>query len=384
MLRARRFAGISRSSKQYDDSFGIVIAKAPARYWMSKLTGVLIGCGAIAREHLSVLAELDNVEIVAVCDISTARAEAAAERFGIARSYASHRDLLADLQPDLVHITTPPASHFPIAQDCLAAGLNVFCEKPMTVQYGDFCTLKQMARDKGCMLMENQQNRFHSSIKRIEALISSGELGDVLEVQIFLSLNITGANSPYVDENAPHFGLTLSGGVIGDFLPHIAYLVYMFTGKIIDVHTGWTKHKSGSPLPADEFRGMIKGERTTAYVSFSGNAQPDGFLIRVAGTRMRVEANLFEPPRFVIKRSRSGEPALMTLVDGIVESRQVLGGTVAGFLRKLAGTSSYDGLREMIARTYRTIELHEPQPIPLDEIDAVVHLVERLAATGNS
>ena len=51
---------------------------------------------------------------------------------------------------------------------------------------------------------------------------------------------------------------------------------------------------------------MIKGERTTAYVSFSGNAQPDGFLVRVVGTRMRVEANLYEPPRFIIKRSRLG------------------------------------------------------------------------------
>src|SRR5258706_14723668 len=262
---------------------------------MGKLTGVLIGCGAIAREHLTVLAELDNVEVVDVWEISTARGLAAAERFGIARSYPSHRSLLADLKPDLVHITTPPASHFPIAQDCLAAGLNVFCEKPMTVRYSDFCTLKQLARDKGCMLMENQQNRFHTSIRRIEELIKSGELVDVIEVQICLSLNITSANSPYVDENAPHFGLTLSGGVIGDFLPHIAYLVYMFTGKILDVHTGWMKHKSDSPLPADEFRGMIKGERTTAYVSFSGNAQPDGFLIRVVGTRMRVEANLFDP-----------------------------------------------------------------------------------------
>jgi predicted dehydrogenase len=351
---------------------------------MGKLTGVLIGCGAIAREHLSVSAELDNVEIAAVCDISAARAEAAAERFGIKRSYTSHRDLIADLQPDLVHITTPPASHFAIAKDCLTAGLNVFCEKPMTVRYSDFCTLKQLAQDKRRMLMENQQNRFHSSVQRIEGLIRSGELGDVIEVQIFLSLNITGPDSPYVDQNAPHFGLTLSGGVIGDFLPHIAYLVYMFTGKIVDVHTGWTKHKSDSPLPADEFRGMIKGERTTAYVSFSGNAQPDGFLIRVVGTRMRVEANLFEPPRLVIKRSRSGEPALMTLVDGIVESRQVLAGSIAGFLRKLGGTSSYDGLKEMIAKTYRTIELHEPQPIPLDEIDEIVHLVERLSTTGNS
>jgi predicted dehydrogenase len=351
---------------------------------MGKLTGVLIGCGAIAREHLTVLGELDNVEIIAVCDISSARAEAAAERFGIAKSYTSHRDLLAELKPDLVHITTPPASHFPIAMDCLAAGMNVFCEKPMTVRYSDFCTLKQLARDKGRMLMENQQNRFHSSVQRIEELIRSGELGDVLELQICLSLNITGDDSPYVDKNAPHFGLTLSGGVIGDFLPHIAYLVYMFTGKIVDVHTAWMKHKSGSPLPADEFRGMIKGERTTAYVSFSGNAQPDGFLIRVIGTRMRVEVNLFEPPRVVIKRSRSGEPALMTVADGIVESRQVLMGTIAGFLRKLGGTSSYDGLKEMISRIYRTIELREPQPIPLDEIDEIVHLVERLAATENS
>jgi predicted dehydrogenase len=350
---------------------------------MAKLTSVLIGCGAIAREHLSVLAELDNVDVVAVCDISTARAEAAAERFGVARWYTSHRQILGDLQPDLVHITTPPASHFPIAKDFLAAGLNVFCEKPMTVQYSDFCTLRQLARDEGCMLMENQQNRFHSSVQRIEELIRSGELGDVLEVQICLSLNITGADSAYVDSNAPHFGLTLSGGVIGDFLPHIAYLVYMFTGKIIDVHTAWSKHKSDSPLPADEFRGMIKGERTTAYVSFSGNAQPDGFLIRVVGTRMRVEANLYEPPRLVVKRSRSGEPALGTLVDGIVESRQVLVGSVVGFLRKLGGTSSYDGLKEMISRTYRTIELHEPQPISLDEMDEVARLVDRLAATEN-
>ena len=137
-------------------------------------------------------------------------------------------------------------------------------------------------------------------------------------------------------------------------------------------------------MPADEFRGLIRGERATAYVSFSGNAQPDGFLIRVMGTRMRVEANLFEPPRVVVKRSRSGEPALMTLVDGIAESRQVLAGSVAGLLRKLGGTSSYDGLKEMISRTYRTIELQEEQPIPLDEIDAVAHLVERLAATRNS
>lgn len=351
---------------------------------MSKLVGVLIGCGAIAREHLAVLADLQDVEVAAVCDISQARAEAAAERFGIAKHYTSHRDLLSDIRPDLVHITTPPTSHLQIATDCLNAGRNVFCEKPMTVKYEDFLALKRLAGEKNCMLMENQQNRYHSSVLAIQKLIGTGELGDVLEVQICLSLSITGAGSAYVDQNAPHFGLALPGGVIGDFLPHIAYLVYMFTGRVTDVHTNWVKHRKDLPLPADEFRGMVKGERATAYVSFSGNAQPDGFLVRVCGTRMRVEANLYEPPRLIVKRAPSGEPAIGTLLDGISEARQVLFGTLGGFTRKLGGTGSYDGLKEMISRTYASIASNGQQPISLEEIDDVARLVCQFAGGGSA
>jgi predicted dehydrogenase len=349
---------------------------------MKKLSGVLIGCGAIAREHLTALAELDNVEISGVCDISSARAEATAERFRVPKFYTNHRDLLDELMPDLVHITTPPASHLPIAMDCLERGLNVFCEKPMTVRYADFCLLKDQAIAKGCVLMENQQNRYHSSVRRILELIETGEMGDVVDVQICLSLNITGPKSAYTDLNAPHFGMTLPGGVIGDFLPHIAYLAYMFTGKVLDVNAVWTKHKKCTPLPADEFRGLIKGERMTAFVSFSGNAQPDGFLIRVIGTRMRVEANLYEPPKVICKRLRQGEPALMTAVDGIAEARQVLAGSVAGFVRKLAGQSSYDGMKDMLAATYRSIELKQAQPISLQELDEIAQLADQLSATA--
>src|SRR5712675_1773831 len=109
---------------------------------MRKLTSVLIGCGAIAREHLTALAELANVEVAAVCDLSVARAEAAAERFGIAKWYSSHQQLLTEIQPDLVHITTPPSSHFSIAKSCLIAGINVLCEKPMTVDFSEFSMLK--------------------------------------------------------------------------------------------------------------------------------------------------------------------------------------------------------------------------------------------------
>ena len=89
--------------------------------------------------------------------------------------------------------------------------------------------------------MENQNLRFHSSIQRIHDLLNSGKLGDLLDIQIFLSLNIVAPGSPYIDQNAPHFGLALRGGVIGDFLTHIAYLARIFTGSVIDLRTIWTK-----------------------------------------------------------------------------------------------------------------------------------------------
>src|SRR6187431_1588386 len=99
---------------------------------MSKLTGVLIGCGAIAREHLAALNDMPNIGVAGVCDLSPARAEATAERFGVAKWYTDFEVMLADTKPNLVHITTPPSSHYPIARTCLNAGLNVLCEKPIT------------------------------------------------------------------------------------------------------------------------------------------------------------------------------------------------------------------------------------------------------------
>jgi predicted dehydrogenase len=347
---------------------------------MKNLRGAIIGCGAIAREHLVAVSELKNVQIAAVCDLSAARAEATAERFGIASWYVDYQKLLSDVRPDLVHITTPPASHYSIAKSCLVAGLNVLCEKPITVNYQEFGELKQLANERHCLLIEDQNYRFHSSVLRIFDLLKSGELGDVLDVEIFISLNVFASGSPYVDLNAPYFGLALRGGVIGDFLTHIAYLTYMFTGPVVDLRTVWTKRHRDSSWPADEFRALIKGERTTAHVGFSGNAQPDGFWIRVTGTRTYVEANLFEPPRLALRRLRSGEPALAKLRDGAAEARDVLRGTVAGFWSKLAGTSNYDGLPELISRTYGALEGGEGAPIPLQEIDEIAGLVDRFGA----
>jgi predicted dehydrogenase len=349
---------------------------------MRNIKGVIVGCGAIAREHISAVAELSNGRIAAVCDLSAARAEATAERFGIAKSYCDYEAMLADVRPDLVHITAPPSTHFPIAKTCLAAGHHVLCEKPIAIGVEEFLILKKLALDNQRILIENQNFRFHSSILRIQELIKSGDLGDILEVHILLFLNLFGPQSAYADKNAPHFSSALPGGAIGDFLPHFSYLARMFTGQVLDVRTIWSKRNESSPLPADEFRAILKGEAATAFLSFSGNGQPNGFFVRVLGTKMQVQADLFSPPLLTSRRSRKGEPALMSLVDGIAESRDLLQGSVAGLWRKLAGRSSYDGMQQSIAEVYQAIERNEPPPVALGEIEETVRLVDAFSNPG--
>src|SRR5690349_5141387 len=97
----------------------------------------IVGCGKIADWHASQIQRIKGCEIVGVCDSEPLMARQLCERFGVKGSYSSVPDLLTDARPDVVHITTPPQSHFEIAKACLERGSHVYVEKPFTVFESD-------------------------------------------------------------------------------------------------------------------------------------------------------------------------------------------------------------------------------------------------------
>lgn len=345
-----------------------------------RLKAALIGTGAIAREHLVALTELPRVEIAGVCDVSAALAQMTAERFGVRRWYTDHLRMLDEVQPDLVHVTTPATTHFSLTRSCLERGFNVLSEKPITVEHQEFVELRALATASRLLLVEDQNLRCHSSIRRILELAASGELGDVVDAQVQVFLDIGAAGSRFADPNLVHPCLGLRGGAIADFLTHLAYLTFLFAGAPVTVRSVWSKRVADSVLPADEFRAQVKGERATASVSFSANGRPNGFWVRVSGTRMQAETNIFEPPRLILRRARGRATPITALLDGLGESRAVLGSTIRAFGRKLAGTSSYDGLPQFIARTYAALADGQQAPVSLEEIDVVSRLVAAFTA----
>ncbi len=340
------------------------------------MKAALIGAGQIARQHLGCLRELPDVEIAAVCDLAPSVAEGAAERYGVRAWYTDYKAMLREARPDVVHITTPPTSHFRLALDSLDAGAHVIVEKPATLTFAELETLMGRARERGLAFIEDYNYLYNRAPREIVHRIETGEFGAVVHVEVMICLDILGPTG-FADPNSPHPGLELAGGAIGDFLPHLASMANLFIGGHRHAHAIWQKRKPGL-LPYDEFRAVVEGEQGTAALSFSASAQPDAFWLRVYGERMQATANLFEK-RLTFERLRSGPKPLQPLFNGIEEGGAVRRAALGTLMRKFTGgPGAYEGLYELLARSYRALADRSPLPVTQEQVLAVNRLIEAL------
>ncbi|HEY7300646.1 MAG TPA: Gfo/Idh/MocA family oxidoreductase [Xanthobacteraceae bacterium] len=339
------------------------------------MKAALIGAGQIARQHLACLKVLPGVELAAICDLSPAAAEAAAERYGIRAWFTDHRAMLDKTHPDVVHVTTPPTSHFALAMDSLEAGAHVIVEKPATRTFEELETLLQRAEATGRQLIEDHNYIFNQAPQEILRRIASGAFGDVIHVEVLICLDILGSNG-FADPNSPHPALTLAGGAIGDFLPHLASLAHRFVGPHRTARTVWSKRKP-SLLPYDEFRGLVDAERGTAALGFSAGSQPDAFWLRVYGERMQATANLFET-RLTFDGPHNVPKPLRPFFSGLEEGKTVRRAALATLMRKFNGPGAYEGLWEFLARTYRALADGSITPVTPTDLIEVNRLVEAL------
>src|SRR5690348_4772414 len=97
------------------------------------LNVAIVGCGKIADDHASILQTIPGCRITAVCDREPLMARQLYERFPVGEFYSDVATMLRKAKPDVVHVTTPPQSHFEISKFCLENACHVYVEKPFTL-----------------------------------------------------------------------------------------------------------------------------------------------------------------------------------------------------------------------------------------------------------
>jgi predicted dehydrogenase len=149
-----------------------------------------VGAGMVGQAaHLANFRELTNCRVVALAELRSELGRTVASRFGVAKVYESHRELLADKDVQAVVVVTRPQAHGPIVLDALEAGRHVLSEKPMAHTVEQATRLVEAASRRRLCYAVGYMKRHDAGTQQaksmLDALRASGELGRIVFLRAY-------------------------------------------------------------------------------------------------------------------------------------------------------------------------------------------------------
>jgi predicted dehydrogenase len=147
-----------------------------------KLDLAVIGVGNRGAEDLEAVA---GENVIALCDVDRDYLLAAAKLHKGARLYSDFRDLLKCEKLDAVVVATPDHTHAVATAAALRAGLDVYCEKPLTHSVAEARAIAELARSKRAVTQMGIQIHARDNYRRAVEIVRSGAIGPVRECHVF-------------------------------------------------------------------------------------------------------------------------------------------------------------------------------------------------------
>lgn len=143
---------------------------------MNRVKIAVIGVGFWGRNHIRVLSEIPDVELVAVCDIDKQRADAISEKYGL-KSYEDSMKMYKNEAIDAVTICVWSSRLAEEAIKALKMGKHVFVEKPMAKSVREALRVVNLAERKKLKLQVGFIERFNPGVRRVKKAIDEGLIG---------------------------------------------------------------------------------------------------------------------------------------------------------------------------------------------------------------
>ena len=162
---------------------------------MKKVKAAIIGCGrprggddvtgsGMSHAHVKGYQALPNVTVVGCADLVEARARDFSASYNISGVYTDYQEMIRKDKPDIVSISTWPATHREIVEGCAEAGVRaIHCEKPMATTLGDARAMKKTCEEKGVQLTFNHQRRFELQYQVARNLVNAGAIGTLRRIE---------------------------------------------------------------------------------------------------------------------------------------------------------------------------------------------------------
>jgi D-apiose dehydrogenase len=154
--------------------------------------GALIGCGFFSQHHREAWRRMPEVEIVAACDLSLERAQAAAPR-----AYTSAEEMLKVEDLDFVDIATRSTAHLELISLAAEKGLAIICQKPMAPDWATARRMVEVSESYGVRFMIHDNWRWQSWYRAAGAIIARGDIGTPLNYGFHCRVGQGTGDEPY-------------------------------------------------------------------------------------------------------------------------------------------------------------------------------------------
>lgn len=204
---------------------------------MKQVNWGFIGCGEVTEKKSGpAFNEVEGSRVVAVMSRNADKARSYAERHGIPKWYADPQELIDDADVNAVYIATPPSSHATFAIMAMKAGKPVYIEKPLAASYEDCARINRISDQTGVPCFVAYYRRYLPYFRKVKEVISSGVIGNVVNVQIRFS--VPPRDLDYQSDRLP-WRLQpdiAGGGYFYDLAPHQLDLLQDIFGVITRAH----------------------------------------------------------------------------------------------------------------------------------------------------
>jgi predicted dehydrogenase len=346
----------------------------------------IVGCGKIADAHASQIQNIEGCEIVGVCDREPLMAKQLYERFPVKRYFTDVAELVSEARPDVVHITTPPASHFDIARLCLEQGCHVYVEKPFTLDAEQAQRLLDLADERGLKLTVGHNSQFSPVARRMRALVEGGYLGGVpVHMESYFGYDLgdpSYARALLGDKR--HWVRKLPGRLLHNIISHgIARIAEFLTGDTPQVIAyGFVSpllKSIGETEIVDELRAIIcEEERTTAYFTFSSQMRPSIHEFRIYGPKNGLVLDQ-DHDILISLPGQKFKSYADKFIPPVLFAKQHLGNLIKNMRLFLARDFHMDsGMKYLIESFYRSIREDTLVPIPYREILLTARIMDAI------
>jgi predicted dehydrogenase len=343
---------------------------------VKNLRVALVGCGKMADQHMAAIKRIPNVHIVGVCDNDEMMAEQLSDRFGLGFSTNELDRLLESQKPDIVHITTPPQSHYELAKRCLDAGCHAYIEKPFALTTEETVRILNFAEKMKLKVTAGHNYQF--TWENIEArnLVKSGYLGGrPIFIESYYSYNFVGDSYALaLLGDKEHWVRKLPGKLLHNVISHAVARLAEFMEEdnprvSVLGYTSPALRARGEKTIRDELRVTVFDKaNTSALLIFTSQIKPPVNKYRLYGEKNSIEVDNFN--RTIIRMKDTNYKSYARyFAQPLLLAQEYSRNTINNVIRFLSAKFHDDsGLTNLIGAFYDAVREQRPLPISYREI----------------